>query len=194
MNANIINFKDDIFNKDISFITSKWVVEKVPYIFNNNLDNYIIWKELFASKIEVDSKAIVLIGSASVGFSLNPGKNLKEFDDSSDIDVAIISQLYFDISWHFLRNIGLKRFNYSQRVINAIDDHRERLIYWGIIATDRIIQILPFGKNWILASNEMTKIEPTKNRNINFRIYKDFDSLRAYHLNNLKTIKNNLIL
>jgi hypothetical protein len=187
------DFKEEITNTDISYMTSKWIVEKVPFIFSNSLESYIKWKEILAKKIGVDSKAIVLTGSSSVGFSLNPEKNLRPFTKESDIDIAIISQHYFDISWHFLRNIGTKRYNYNRKEIDAIDDHRLRLIYWGTIATDKIIQILPFGNTWMKALNEMALIEPTKDRVLNFRIYKDFEALRAYHLNNLKTIKDNLI-
>ena len=189
----VSDFKAEITNSDISFMTSKWIVEKVPFIFSNNFEKYIKWKEVLARKIGVDSKAIVLTGSSSVGFSLNPEKNLRPFSDQSDIDIAIISQHYFDMSWHFLRNVGTKRYSYTKKENDAIDDHRLRLIYWGTIATDKIIQILPFGKNWMSALNEMALLEPTKDRVINIRIYKDFEALRAYHLNNLKTIKDNLI-
>lgn len=187
------DFKTEITTKDISFMTSKWIIEKVPFIFSDNLENYIKWKEILANKIGVDSKAIVVTGSASVGFSLNPDNNLREFNDKSDIDVAIVSQHYFDISWHFLRNIGTKRHGYNRKVNDSIDDHRNRLIYWGTIATDKIIQILPFGEKWITALNEMSTFEPTKDRTINIRIYKDFEALRAYHLNSLKTIKDKII-
>ena len=31
-------------------------------------------------------------------------KNFKKFNDKSDIDVGIISNYYFDIAWHELRN------------------------------------------------------------------------------------------
>jgi hypothetical protein len=188
-----VEFKEEIANTDISFMTSKWIIEKVPFIFSDNIENYIKWKELLASKIGVDSKAIVLTGSSSVGFSLNPENNLRAFSEKSDIDVAIVSQLYFDISWHFLRTLGTKRYSLGKREINAIDDHRNRLIYWGTIATDKILQILPFGEKWITALNEMATIEPTKDRTINIRIYKDFEALRAYHLNNLKLIKDKII-
>lgn len=187
------DFKTEITNSDISFMTSKWIIEKVPFIFSDNLELYIKWKEILANKIGVDSKAIVLTGSASVGFSLNPDNNLRAFNDHSDIDVAIVSQHYFDISWHFLRNVGTKRYSYTRKQKDAIDDHRNRLIYWGTIATDKIIQILPFGEKWILALNEMAAFDPTKDRTINIRIYKDFEALRAYHLGNLKTIKDKLI-
>jgi len=188
-----VEFKTELIGADISFITSKWILEKVPHIFENDLNRYIEWKELLASKIGVDGKAIVLTGSASVGFSLNPDNNLRAYNDKSDIDVAIVSQHYFDISWHFLRNIGTKRYSYSRKERDAIDDHRNRLIYWGTIATDKIIQILPFGEKWISSLNEMAAYEPTKDRVINIRIYKDFEALRAYHLNNIRAIKDNLI-
>ena len=187
------DFKAEIIKTDISFMTSKWIIEKVPFIFGDNLEQYIKWKEILATKIGVDSKAIVFIGSASVGFSLNPENNLRAFTERSDIDVAIISQHYFDISWHFLRNIGTKRYSLTHKELNSLDDHRNRLIYWGTIATDKIIQILPFGDKWITSLNEMATIEPTIDRVINIRIYKDFEALRAYHRSGLKIIKDKLI-
>ncbi|MFP3398702.1 hypothetical protein SB749_20460, partial [Brevibacterium sp. SIMBA_078] len=38
--------------------------------------------------------------SAKVGFSLAPDKRYREFGDSSDLDVAIISPVLFDRVWH----------------------------------------------------------------------------------------------
>lgn len=187
------DFLTEIINSDLSFMTSKWILEKIPYIFSGNLELYIKWKETLASKLEVDSKAIALTGSSAVGFSLNPENNLREFNDQSDIDVAVISQYFFDVSWHYLRNLGTKIYSLKPKEYNAIEDHRKRLIYWGTIATDKIIQILPFGEKWITSLNQMANIDPTKDRNINLRIYKDYEALRAYQLNNLKQIKDNLI-
>lgn len=191
---NLNKFKTQLAQNDISYVTSKWIIDKVPFIFSGNNENHINWKELLAYKIEVDSKAIVFTGSSAVGFSLNPDSNLRPFSIKSDIDIAIISQYYFDISWHFLRNLGTRKYSLNKREINAIDDHRNRLIYWGTIATDKIIQILPFGEKWINALNDMSKINPTVDRDINVRIYKDFEALRAYHLSNLKIVKDKIII
>jgi hypothetical protein len=184
---------DDIIRESIAYTTSKWIIERVPFIFNNDFDRYINWKEKLSELISVDSKAIVFTGSSSVGFSLNPDKNLKAFAHDSDVDVAIISTYYFDISWFFLRNIGTRMYSFTQKEKNAIEDHRKRLIYWGTIATDKIIQMLPFGKDWIKAIEEMSKENPTDGRQINLRIYKDFEALKAYHKNGLKLIKDKLI-
>lgn len=184
---------EDILKEPVSYTTSKWIIERIPHIFNNNLENYIDWKERLSTLIGVDSKAIVFTGSSSVGFSLNPKKNFKPFQNDSDIDVAIISSHYFDIAWHFLRNIGPKYHRLKPAVQNAITEHRERFIYHGTIATDRIVHILPFGKEWVNAMNEMITLDPTKDREINFRIYKDFEALKSYQSISVVKAKDQLL-
>lgn len=183
----------DILNEPVSYTTSKWIIERIPHLFNGDLEKYIDWKERLSTLIGVDGKAIVFTGSASVGISLNPNKNFKEFTSDSDIDVAIISNHYFDVAWHFLRNIGPKYHRLKQSEKNSIDDHRQRLIYFGTIATDKIVQLLPFGKEWVDAMVEMGTIDPTKNRQINFRIYKDFEALKSYHISGVIKIKDQLL-
>lgn len=184
---------DDIIKEKIAYTTSKWVIEGIPYIFNNNLEEYIKWKEKLSTQIGVDSKAIILTGSSSVGYSLNPEKEFKAFDENSDIDIAIISNHYFDISWHFLRNIGIHYHRLKPKEKTSIDDHRQRLIYYGTIATDKIIHILPFGEKWMAAMAEMNKIEPTINREINFRIYKDFEALKSYQMIGINKVRDLLL-
>ena len=92
-------------------------------------------------------------------------------------------------------NSAHELFNYKKafKEKDSIRDHRERLVYWGTIATDKIIQILPFGKEWINAIDEMRKIDPTIDRDINFRIYKDFESLREYQSQGIGKLKDKII-
>ncbi|AMP98256.1 hypothetical protein AY601_1338 [Pedobacter cryoconitis] len=185
---------NDILTKPINYTTSKWVLERIPFIFNDDLDLYINWKERLSKLIGVDSRAIVITGSSSVGYSLNPVKNFKQFSATSDIDVAIISDHYFDIAWHFLRNIGTKYHRLKQKEKNAIDDHRTRLIYYGTIATDKIVHLLPFGTIWLEAMVEMMTVEPTLDKSINFRIYKDFESLKSYQNISVGLAKDQLLM
>jgi len=85
---------EELLKEPVAYITSKWIIERVPFIFNNDLENYIGWKEKLSKLIGVDSKAIVFTGSSSIGCSLNPKKNFREYEKGSDIDVAIISNHY----------------------------------------------------------------------------------------------------
>lgn len=183
----------DILKEPSTYTASKWIIEGIPFIFNDDLDSYIQWKNKLSELIGVDSKSIVFTGTSSVGYSLNPYKNFKEFSADSDIDVAIISSHYFDITWHFLRNLGAKYHRFKPDVQNVINEHRDKYIYFGTIATDKIIHILPFAQQWIEAMDEMKKYSPTKKREINFRIYKDFEALKSYQVIGINKIKDKLL-
>lgn len=177
---------------DTSLVVSKWILEPCPYIFQNKEVEYYQWKILLGKLIVVDPKDIIT-GSAGLGFSLNPYKNYKLFSDSSDIDIAIISHYHFDIAWFELRHLGTKRLRLSPIELASVKEHVTRLIYWGTITTDKILHLLPFSLEWQRAIDEIKRIYPLFTREVNFRIYNDFDSLRAYSFNNLKKLQDNLL-
>lgn len=180
----ILLFKADFKQHPYEFLTSKWVLEKIPYIFNNDSEAYIKTKLKLASMINVDSCSIIFVGSASTGFSLSPMEKFRKFNDKSDIDIAIISHYYFDVAWHTLRNIDIYRLSHD--AVLSIKEHRERYIYYGTIATDKILGLLPFGKEWLAAIESLKESPIFENRDINFRLYRDHESLREYHINNFK--------
>ena len=174
-------------------MASRWLIETIPFIFGSDIEDFILWKEELSQKIGVDSRAITLIGSCCVGFSLNPHKNFQQFDSESDIDVAVISYHHFELAWHWMRNLGASIYSLTQTQRNSVEDHVKRLIYWGAIAADRILPVLPFGKEWTIALSQMAQLNPSEGRVINIRIYKDFESLRAYHVNNLLKIRGEIL-
>lgn len=186
-------FLYDLIDLPISFLASKWILERTPFAFSEDSESYLKWKEILSNKIQVDSSAIVFTGSSGCGFSLNPYKGFKEFNDESDIDIALISDHHFDIAWHSLRNLGSKYYLLTPKQRTSVDDHVNRLIYYGTIATDKILPILPFGKEWTFALNQMSKEKPVDGRIINIRIYKDFKSLRDYQTNNLEKLRQKLL-
>lgn len=177
-------FKKDFDKYNYDFLVSKWVVEKLPYIFNDNYENFLQTKLKLSKLLKVDSCSIIFVGSSCTGFSLSPNKNFGEFNENSDIDIAIISHYYFDVAWHTIRNVIL--YDHTPEVQNSIKMHRENLIYWGTIATDKILGIMPFAKEWMQAKEEMAKEKVFENRKINFRLYQDHEALRAYHLHNFE--------
>lgn|SRR3990172_4556058 len=186
-------FIADLLKNPVEVTTSSWIIERIPHIFSDNREQYLKWKHELSKRIKVDSAAILLTGSSAVGISLNPDKNYRPFSDGSDIDIAIISDYYFNVSWYFLRNLGSERYRYPPLIIQSIDDHVTRYIYWGTIATDKILSIMPFGKIWSNAIDEMKKIDPTIDKDIKLRIYKDFECLRYYQSSNLKKLRNILL-
>jgi predicted nucleotidyltransferase len=162
----------------------------IPAVFGSDRAIFVAWKRDLAAKIEVDPACITIVGSAATGASLNPSKNFKLFDDASDIDVAIVSPHHFAIAWRYLRMNGARRLRVDYRTRIAWDEHVNRYIYWGTIATDRLLGVLPFGLQWLKATSEMGQVLPTQGRSVNLRIYADFDSLRAYHEQGIRSLRN----
>jgi len=182
-------FLKELLNSPPELVASLWILDRVPYPFEENKKQYAEWRHKLSSMIEVDSSEIVITGSAAFGVSLNPYKNYRFYNDHSDIDVAIVSEYFFNTSWRCLRNLGTDIHSMPQAAKQSVTDHVHKYIYWGTIATEKLLPYLPFGAQWSNALEEMSKLEPTKNRIIKARIYKDFESLRAYQVNNLKNLR-----
>lgn len=182
-------FLDDLLSSPPELIASLWVLERTPVLFEGEVKSYAEWRRNLASLIDVDPSEIIITGSGAFGVSLNPNKNYRFFNDKSDIDIAIVSEYYFNVSWRYLRNLGSGIYKMTPAAKQSVKDHVEKYIYWGTIATDKILPYLPFGKEWIKALEDMAKVSPTEGRDIKARIYKDFDSLRAYQVNNLKNLR-----
>jgi hypothetical protein len=162
-----------------SVFVSKWILERIPHVFGADQLRYNDWRRALAQGLGVDPCAVALTGSSSVGISLNPDKNFKEFNQRSDIDVAVISFYHFEVAWHYLRNMGSEYFRLGAKAQRSVEEHRIKYIYFGTVATDQILGHLPFGRDWQIALNRMAEIDPTEGREIKARVYRDFDSLRG---------------
>jgi hypothetical protein len=167
--------------------TSQLVLDRVPWLFSDRRQ-YIDWKTNLAIELELDPYMLLVVGSACLGFSLSPPKRFTEFGSRSDIDVAAVSERHFDAAWRWLR--GLE--NTPER--DALEQemfkwHRRSLVFDGAIATERLLSRLPFGAKWMSALGHAGNREPTVGRKINVRIYRDFESLRKYHVNNIRRLR-----
>jgi len=184
--------RSDLGTLPFDVFVSRWILERVPHVFSSDLNAYLAWKHALGARIGVDPRAIVLVGSAATGFSLNPNRALRPFTAASDIDVAVVSPHHFDIVWRWLRNLGAERYGYPRYVQDQIDDHRERLLYWGAIATDRLLQYTPLGKEWIPALADVAKTLPGGTRDVNVRLFREFEALRAYQMNGCGKVRSTL--
>lgn len=182
---NVIDqFKADYKGLPPELVTSKWIFERVPFVFNDDYTSYLQVKLQISRAIGVDLCSIFFVGSSSVGFSLNPAKCLKPFDSQSDIDIAVVSHYYFDIAWRTIQDVDFSKMTWQ--IQNSISDHRERLIYWETVALDKILGIMPFAKKWMSILEDLKQIEYLRDRDISFRLYRNHEALRRYHIHNFE--------
>ena len=192
-----MSIRDDVLAALRAESTDKFVrdslFDRVPHVFNGDRKAFLQWKHLLARALEVDPACLMFVGSSALGISLNPNKGFKSFDDESDIDVGVISHYHFTVSWRYLRTQGHRRLHLDQKTISAWNEHVTRLIYWGTIATDKLLGILPFGAQWLKALSYMATIPPTVGREVNLRIYSDYESLRAYQELSAKKARDEIL-
>lgn len=174
----------DCSEKPYEIVISKWIVEKIPVIFNDNKEEFLRIKSLIAQGLRVDMCSVVFVGSSCTGFSLSPKKDFKTFDNESDIDIAIISHHHFNLAWRWMRQIDMSSLTGKERY--EISEHRKHFVFDGAIATDHILPLLPFGKQWGAILTAISNEPVFGGREINFRLYQDHKSLIDYHVNNIK--------
>ena len=128
--ASLSDFKASILRDGIEAAASTHLMDRIPFVFNNDWELYRTWKRKLAKLIEVDPLNITIIGSGGIGFSLNPHKDFRPFSDKSDIDVAVVSEYHFAIAWRALRALKLPDVRtFKDR--EAVKEHRTNYIYWG---------------------------------------------------------------
>lgn len=184
--------RQDLATLTPALFSSKWVIERVPHVFDGDAEKFRGWKHSLCEELKVDPACLLVVGSATVGISLSPYKNLKAFADTSDVDIAVVSTYYFDIVWRWLRNLGAERYALPPDVQHSIREHRERLVYWGIVATDKLLAYTPLGPSWVPALAKVMKEGKTAGRDVKIRLYRDFEALRAYQVNTIRELNRKL--
>lgn len=190
--ANVAALHDALLDKEPRSFVSHHIFERVPFAFGSDRSLWIEWKRTLSDLIDVDPQDIVMTGSAAVGFSLNPYKGFKSFDENSDFDCGIISDHYFDVAWRYLRQLRVSWLSLPSKSREAIKSHRKNHVFAGTIAADSMLALLPFGQNWQAALDKMALIDPTKGREVKLRIYRDYESLRYYQANGVERLRDKI--
>lgn len=76
--------------QEVDYFVTARLFDGTPAVWPQEL-NYIKWRHLVATELGVDPMAVQLVGSARLGYSMNPKKNFRKFHEGSDFDIAVIS-------------------------------------------------------------------------------------------------------
>ncbi|WP_143266200.1 MULTISPECIES: hypothetical protein [Amycolatopsis] len=186
--------RDALLTYDAHRFTSHMLLDRVPWLWPDRA-SYVEWKSELAAGLDVDPYAIVVVGSACTGATLNPNKPLfSRFKETSDVDVAVISSHHFELAWKTLREIGRTSGQIPTRRERQIrQQHRNYLVFDGTIATDWILPNLPFGEQWRAALLAAERRLPNEQHEVKARIYRDLSDLRSYHVHNVEKLRKRLL-
>jgi hypothetical protein len=172
--------RQDLLTLKPADFVARWFAERPAFIFGGDQAAHIAWKAALAQALNLSLFDLVIVGSAALGRSLSPSKDFTPFDAESDVDVAVVSDHYFDIAWRWMRTLGAGRYKLPQPTQDWIKEHESHYVYWGTIATDQLLQYLPFGPHWVPKLATIAASEPVGGRELNVRLYRDYSSLEAY--------------
>jgi hypothetical protein len=178
---------------DLAKVVSNRLFGQTPTLFEGDRDLWVDWRYELAAGLDVDDHGILLVGSAALGVSLNPEKGFRPFGEHSDIDVAVLSQRHFDSAWFELRELRDRRWaSVPLSVRNELRQYAPNYVFAGSIALDRLLGRLSFGKAWLEALTQMATVDPTVDRRIRVRLYRDAEALRWYQMRGLRIARETL--
>lgn len=108
-----------------------WLTEGIPWAFSNEPLLFEKVRELIANEIRIEPADIKLIGSARMGYSMNPTKVGNQFSDTSDLDLAVVSAEYFSRCEQDFRKF---KYDFENNIITP--DNSEDARWWPEIIND----------------------------------------------------------
>jgi hypothetical protein len=178
-----MQFKNDLAILDSEVVVKKWITSGGCAMVSDQ--EYEALKIDVSSHFKVPKNQVIVVGSAKLGFSLSPKKRYRRFNDSSDIDVVIVSSELFDSIWKSVYNLVQEKVYWE-----TFESFKEYL-FIGWIRPD----LLPPSNQFKLANDwweyfrQLTSSGLFGNYKINGALYKDWEFLEGYHLNNIENIK-----
>ncbi|WP_429962055.1 hypothetical protein [Enterococcus sp. AZ083] len=194
----------DQIKADIKLLTakqfySKYILRSDNWYFENIIGNskeesvelMDEFKHIISSNLQISFHNISIVGSSKTGCSLTPKTSKKNklfrlFDkETSDIDIAIVSDRLFQTYWELFRKSfsEVNRYHYG---------YISRGIYRGYISEKNLELIDGCRKQWIENSAHSKQIlrrdlyiEPE----ITYRLYRSWEDFEEYHIQSLNEIK-----
>nr|WP_322625190.1 hypothetical protein [uncultured Flavobacterium sp.] len=154
---------------------------------NNPSKKYDELKHLISKKLDVHFNNIAIVGSAKTGFSFNPSKKFKIFDEKSDFDIVIVSPKHLNMLWNAYLDMFYKEVSISEY------SEVSKSIFKKFISLKDPTRKHQDIKEWI------KKVEPIIKdlqlffgieRPINYRVYESWEAVEKYHYSGIKQLKN----
>lgn len=198
--------KSDLISLDAKAFYFKYIVKSRNWYFseylkipsNELIDTMDFFKEIVSTGFNISFHCPLIVGSAKTGFSLSPKKLLNPFHgeeegrNSSDIDVAIVSDYLFSKFWSKIRCNGKANCSvYNQAPYRKI----AQSVFKGFINDHDLCNISTLREEWgtiVDPINIQLQDKLRFEHPITYRIYRNWEDLEEYQLDGITKAKQNL--
>ncbi|MDK1682641.1 hypothetical protein [Acinetobacter terrestris] len=190
--SDLINF---IKNHDEMEIYYKYLIGQEVWYFINNAEShseqYDEFKKFISKKLGVPFNNIAIVGSAKTKFSFSPTKGFKEFCDDSDLDLIIVSKLYYKKLWSAYRKIAQETYlqGFANKTSNVFNG------FIGVKDSDETYgnEDLNDWQRLIRTFKADLQLKFNVHHEVNYRIYADWESVQDYHIRGINKLKEGLV-
>lgn len=174
---------EEIYN-ELYISGDVWLFKK---LFKDNwFLQYDEFKKYIAKKLDVHYNNVGIAGSAKLGFSLNPQKDYKAFDETSDVDIIIVSQRLFYEFWEQYLNDS---YNLTTRIKNI--NYVCFCIFRKYLTLD-CFRNNDYYNDWQKKTGDFEKdiqlLFQIEN-DIHYRIFESWDSVKMYYISSINWLK-----
>lgn len=155
-------------------------------------------------RFRLEEENVIIIGSAKLGFSLDPNSFPLRFTKNSDIDVLVVSETLFDTYWH-----AMLRWHYPRRLerLPRADwdwvTSRRGDLYWGWFHPDKIgYEGLTFPQvlkplrdlktKWFDSFQSLSLYDEFFGRDVSGKLYRTWEHALLYQASGLRQIQAQL--
>jgi len=195
-------FVERLIKEPLARVVQQYIFEGTPFAFRDAPDTLTLLESHLGAALGIQRNDIKLVGSAKMGFSLNPDNFPRRFGDESDLDVVIVSERLFDLVWH-----TVLKWNYPRRPPNRLPSpdsrwarDRRRELYWGWFLPDKIgyeglslpdvlVPIRDLSTTWFNAFRSLAQYPELAAREVSGRLYRTWDLAFLYHLDGLEKLR-----
>lgn len=179
-----IEYKEDLLKIPVNEVYNKYIIGGDVWYFKdkygeNWFDIYDQFKIFISKKLEVHYNDIAIAGSAKLGFSLNPTKNFRLFNEESDIDIIVISRKYFYLFWDSYRRDSYAEVRTPNFNKVCFGIFRKYIIFDGFKKNN-----LDYLK-WLKKTQGFEKnlqLEFEIENSIHYRIFESWDAAKDYYI------------
>lgn len=183
-------FKEILASADLDITLYLHVIEGTPYIFRNHPERYQFFRSRISSALDTPMKNIVIVGSARMGFSLNPYHIGREFSKTSDVDIVVVSARLFDMAWLELIRLQPKWYNLTPPEREMVEEH-VKLVYWGNIRPDRLPGTTQISKLWLETFGSVSDIQEFSAREARAFLFRTWWQVQSFYIRALKILRSN---
>lgn len=174
---------EEIYN-ELYISGDVWLFKK---LFKDNwFLQYDEFKKYIAKKLDVHYNNVGIAGSAKLGFSLNPQKDYKAFDETSDVDIIIVSQrLFYEFCEQYLND----SYNLTTKIKNI--NYVCFCIFRKYLTLD-CFRNNDYYNDWQKKTGDFEKdiqlLFQIEN-DIHYRIFESWDSVKMYYISSINRLK-----